>query len=151
MIKIICVGSIKENYLQDALNEYTKRLQKYTKLEIIEVKDIDYPDLNKCLTLEGAEILKHLNPKDYNIILDIKGEELDSLSFAKKLSSINNFNSNITFIIGGSNGLSNDVKEKANYRLSFSSLTFPHQLFRVMLLEQIYRAYKINNHETYHK
>ena len=150
MIKIITVGKIKEKYLIDAVNEYEKRLSKYTKLEIIEVSDVDY-DINKTLETEKTSIMKYINDKDFIITLDIEGNELSSLDFASKLNNIFNYNSNITFIIGGSYGLHQDIKNMSNYSLSFSKMTFPHQLFRVMLLEQIYRSFKINNNETYHK
>ena len=151
MIKIITVGSIKENYLKEAIEEYKKRLQKYTNLEIIEVKDEGLVEIDKALKLEEEKILKHIGDRDYLITLEIEGKEMTSIEFAQKLDSILIENSNITFVIGGSYGLSDDIKKKANLHLSFSKMTFPHQLFRVILLEQIYRAYKINNHESYHK
>ena len=150
MIKIICIGKIKENYLKDAINEYKKRISKYTNIEIIELDDYNY-DVKKTLLTEYNSIIKEMNPSDYNILLDISGVELDSLSFAKKISDTLSINSNITFIIGGSYGVMDELRDKVNYRLSFSKLTFPHQLFRVLLLEQVYRAYKINNNEEYHK
>jgi len=151
MIKIITVGSIKEKFFKDAIEEYSKRLSKYTKLEIIEVKDYDLgnPMLNK--DKEKDEIKKHLSSKDFVITLEIEGNELSSVEFSKKLNNflINNFN--IIFVIGGSDGLHDEIKKVSNYKLSFSKMTFPHQLFRIILLEQIYRAYKINNNESYHK
>ena len=151
MIKIICVGNIKEEFFRDAIEEYKKRLTRYTKIEIIEVKDISYDDIDKSINLEGIEILKHIDSKDYVITLEIEGKELSSEEFAEKIESIQSINPNITFVIGGSYGLSENVKERSNYKLSFSKMTFPHQLFRVVLLEQIFRAYKINNNESYHK
>lgn len=151
MIKIICVGKIKEKYLTDAIDEYLKRISKYTKLEIIEVKDIGIDDISKVKKIEAESILKHINQKDFVITLEINAKELSSLELAEKIEKISIENSNITFIIGGSYGLDNSVTERANYHLSFSKLTFPHQLFRLMLLEQIYRAYKIINNESYHK
>ena len=150
MIKIICVGKIKENYLKEAIDEYKKRISKYTNIEIIELEDYNY-DVKKTLLCEYNNIIKVMNTSDYNILLDINGNELDSVSFAKKINNTLSINSNITFIIGGSYGVYKDLLEKVNYRLSFSKMTFPHQLFRVLLLEQIYRAYKINNNEEYHK
>jgi 23S rRNA (pseudouridine1915-N3)-methyltransferase len=150
MIKIICIGKIKENYLKEAINEYKKRISKYTNIDIIELDDYNY-DLKKTLLTEYNSIIKVMNSSDYNILLDINGVELDSLSFAKKIDETLTINSNITFIIGGSYGVLEELREKVNYRLSFSKMTFPHQLFRVLLLEQIYRAYKINNNEEYHK
>ena len=151
MIKIIAVGSIKEKYLKDAIEEYTKRISKYTNIEIVEVKDEGLVEPNKSLILEEEKILKHINDKDYIITLEIEGKELNSVEFADKLDKIQLESSNITFIIGGSYGLSDNIKSKARLHLSFSKMTFPHQLFRVLLLEQIYRAYKINNNESYHK
>ena len=150
MIKIICVGKIKENYLKEAIFEYKKRISKYTSIDIIELDDYNY-DIKKTLISEYNNIVKVMNVSDYNILLDINGVELDSLSLAKKINDTLTINSNITFIIGGSFGVLDELREKVNYRLSFSKMTFPHQLFRVMLLEQIYRAYKINNNEEYHK
>lgn len=145
MIKIICLGKLKEKYLVDALNEYKKRISKYSKLEIIELNDLENLDKEKEL------ILNKINNKDYIITLDINGEELTSENFSKKIENIFIQNSNITFIIGSSNGLHQDIKKLSNYSLSFSKMTFPHQLFRVILLEQIYRAFKIINNESYHK
>ena len=150
MIKIICVGKIKESYFRDAIEEYKKRISKYTKFEIIEIPDYSYDD-KKTIKEESNEIMKILNKNDYNILMDIKGNTLDSLSFAKKIEDTLIFNSNITFIIGGSLGVNDELRNLCNYRLSFSLMTFPHQLFRVILLEQVYRAFKIINHEEYHK
>ncbi len=143
MIRIICVGKLKEKYLVDACLEYTKRISKYSKIEIIELKDSNIKE-------EKDNILKYIN-KDYIITLEIEGDVIDSPTLAKKIDNIFLNNSNITFIIGGSDGLHEDIKKISNYKLSFSKLTFPHQLFRVMLLEQIYRSFKILNNETYHK
>ena len=151
MIKIICVGNIKEEFFRDAIEEYKKRLTRYTKIEIIEVKDISYDDIDKSINLEGIEILKHIDSKDYVITLEIEGKELSSEEFAEKIESIQSINPNITFVIGGSYGLSENVKERSNYKLSFSKMTLPHQLFRIVLLEQIYRSFKILNNESYHK
>lgn len=151
MIKIICLGKIKEKYLKDGIDEYTKRINKYTKIDIIELQDQDFSNINIILEKERDLILKNLNDKDYIITLEIEGENLSSTDFAKKLDNIQTHYANITFIIGGSYGLHNDIKKKSNLKLSFSKMTFPHQLFRIILLEQIYRSYKINNNETYHK
>ena len=151
MIKIITVGTIKENYLKEAIEEYKKRILKFTNIDIIELKDEDFNEIEKTLKVEEEKILRQLSEKDYIITLEIEGKEYTSIEFAKKLESIQIENSNITFIIGGSYGLSQNIKEKAKLHLSFSKMTFPHQLFRVLLLEQIYRAYKINNNESYHK
>ena len=151
MIKLITVGSIKEKYLKDAIEEYTKRISKYTKKEIIEVKDEGLVEPQKSINLEEEKILKHISDKDYIVTLEIEGKNLSSEEFAEKLDKIQLESSTITFIIGGSYGLSQNIKTKAKLHLSFSKMTFPHQLFRVLLLEQIYRAYKINNNESYHK
>ncbi len=151
MIKIIAIGSIKEKYLKDAIAEYQKRLQKYTSIEIIELKDESFDEINKTLSKEAEKIKKHISEKDYIITLEIEGKQLDSVEFSKKLENIQLETSNITFIIGGSYGLSPEIKGMSNYHLSISKMTFPHQLFRVILLEQIYRAFKIKNNESYHK
>ena len=148
MIKILCVGKIKEKFFKDAIAEYQKRLSKYTKLNIIELED--EPNINGILK-EGEKILKNINEKDYVITLEIEGNMLTSEELAKKIDETLQINSNITFVIGGSYGISNKVKERSNYKLSFSKQTFPHQLFRIMFLEQLYRTFKINNNETYHK
>ena len=144
MIKILCVGKIKETFYQEAIKEYMKRLSKYHKVVIEEL-----PDSTK--QKEEELLLKKINPKDYNIVLDIDGVMLDSIELSNHLDKTFLNHSNITFIIGGSDGLTDKVKQMANFKLSFSKLTFPHQLFRVILLEQIYRSFKIQNHETYHK
>lgn len=151
MIKIICVGKLKEKYWKDAMEEYQKRLQKYVNLEIIEILDEGLLDKRTCLKKEQEKIEKYLNPKEYLITLEIEGKEISSKEFADKINQILISNSNITFLIGGSYGLSEELKKRANFKLSFSKLTFPHQLFRIMFLEQIYRCYKINNNESYHK
>ena len=150
MIKIICVGKVKENYYREAIEEYLKRLSKYTKVEVIEVNDLNY-DKEKTIREESKLIIDKLNNNDYKILMDINGEMLDSVSLSKKLNELMISNSNITFIIGGSFGVSEELKRMVDYRLSFSILTFPHQLFRVVLLEQIYRCFKIINNEEYHK
>ena len=144
MIRIICVGKIKETFYKEAIEEYLKRLQKYHKIIIDEIIDSD-------IKTEGKIILEKIKEKDYVITLEITGKEMNSLKFSEYLNKTFIINSNITFIIGGSDGLDNKVKERANYKISFSKLTFPHQLFRVILLEQIYRSFKIINNETYHK
>ncbi len=145
MIKILCVGKIKEKYLVDLINDYYKRIQKYHKITIVELKD------NPIYEKEIAGLKEKINPADYNIALDIKGKKLDSEKFAKKINDTLMINSNITFIIGGSLGLDAEIKNMCEDIISFSDFTFPHGLFRGILLEQIYRAFKINNNETYHK
>ena len=151
MIKIITVGQLKEKYLKDAVEEYKKRLSKYTNLEIIEIKDEGLVEESKAIELEGEKINKYLDNKDYIITLEIEGKQMSSVEFSEKLERIQIENSNIVFIIGGSYGLSKSIKDKSNLKLSFSKMTFPHQLFRVILLEQIYRSFKIMNNEKYHK
>ena len=150
-MKIICVGKLKETYWKDALAEYQKRLSKYTNLEIIELPDESTEDKKVALKKEGERILKVITLKDFVVTLEIEGQEYDSINFSKKIESWLIENSNITFIIGGSYGLSPEVKSIANERISFSKMTFPHQLFRVLLLEQLYRSFKISHHESYHK
>ncbi len=145
MIKIIALGKIKETYLDDLINDYKKRISKYHPIEIIELKDQN--DLAK----EALDIQKHLNKQEFIITLEIGGKELDSVELSKLIDKTFISYPTITFIIGSSEGLSPDIKNLANYHLSFSPLTFPHGLFRGLLLEQIYRAFKIINHETYHK
>lgn len=145
MIKILCVGKIKEKYLKELICDYETRINKYHKLEIIEVKD------NDNIKKETYEILKYFNNKDYNIALTIDGKSYNSINFSNHLNDLFNHFGIITFIIGGSNGLENDIINKCNESLSFSNLTFPHGLFRGILLEQVYRSFKIQNNERYHK
>lgn len=151
MIKIICVGKLKEKYLTDAVLEYSKRLSKYTNIQIIEVSDSNIDNEKIALDKEREQIIKYINPKDYIITLEIDGKQLTSLEFASKIDEIFLHNSNITFIIGGSYGISKEIKDLSKFKLSFSKMTFPHQLFRVILLEQVYRSFKILNNEKYHK
>lgn len=148
-MKIICVGKIKEEFFVDAIEEYSKRISKYTKLEIIQISD----EANESVALkkEGEKILSKIKDNDYVVTLEIEGNSLTSLEFAKKIDNNFGSNKNLTFVIGGSYGLDDLVKQRSDYKLSFSKFTFPHQLFRVILLEQIYRAYKINHNENYHK
>lgn len=145
MIKIICVGKIKEDYLKKLIEDYQKRIGKYHKLQVIEVKDED--NLEK----EKNNILKVLDSKDYIITLEIEGKTYSSEEFASHIDELFLKTNNITFIIGSSLGIPEDIKKLKKESLSFSKFTFPHGLFRGILLEQIYRAFKIQNHETYHK
>ena len=145
MIKILCVGKIKESYLDDLINDYKKRIGKYIKIEIIELKD----DIN--YDKEINNLIKNIKKSDYNIGLDLSEKMITSVEFADKIDKILPQNSNITFIIGGSLGLNDEVRSLCDELISFSQMTFPHGLFRGILLEQIYRACKINNHEMYHK
>lgn len=150
MITIITVGKIKEKYIKEGINDYLKRISKYTKIELIELDDESF-DKTKTLKIESEKILKKINPKSYIITLEIDGKESSSIELANLIEKTTSINSNITFIIGGSYGLDDSIKNISNYKLSFSKMTFPHQLFRLIFLEQIYRSYKIINNEEYHK
>ena len=145
MIKILCVGKIKEDYLEKLIDDYKKRIGKYIKIEIVELKD--FADYDK----EINNLVKNIKKSDYNIGLDLSGKMITSVEFAEKIDKVLPRNSNITFIIGGSLGLNDEVRSLCDELISFSKMTFPHGLFRGILLEQIYRACKINNHEMYHK
>lgn len=157
-ITVITVGKIKEKYLRDAIAEYSKRLSKYCKLEILEVADEKTPD-NASETVEegirqkeGERILKHIKEDAYVITLEIGGKMLDSVEFSRKIETLGiQGKSHICFVIGGSIGLGQEVLKRSDYGLSFSKMTFPHQLMRVILLEQIYRSYRIMSNEPYHK
>ena len=155
-IKIIAVGKIKEKYLKEAIDEYKKRLLKFYSLNIVEVQESvakveNDANIKMSLDVEGKEILKNIK-NEYVIVLDIKGKEFSTIEFEEELKSIKlKGQSDIAFIIGSSYGLSDEVKKCASLKLSFSKMTFPHQLFRVILLEQLYRAFKIENNEPYHK
>jgi len=157
-INIIAVGKIKEKYFADAVKDYSQRLSAFCKLNVIEIKDEAIPQnpndaqISAVLKKEADLILTKIPKDSYIFVLCVEGEQFDSEGLAKKISKIQvNGESSITFIIGGSVGLAEEVKSRANARLSFSKMTFPHQLFRVMLVEQIYRAFKIINNHTYHK
>ncbi len=156
-INIVCIGKIKEAYLKDAINEYSKRLSKYCKLTILELPDEKIPDkLNESLSneiknKESNAILNHIKKDSYIICLDLTGKELSSEDFSKNIENLSLQTSSITFVIGGSLGLSSDLLKKAHQKICFSKMTFPHQLIRVFLLEQIFRAFKISNGETYHR
>lgn len=150
MIKIIAVGTIKEDYFSGAIKEYEKRLSPYTRLQIIQIPDEKCDDKTK--KKEAAGILRAIKDSDYVITLEIKGKKLSSEEFAGRIESLGvSGHPDITFVIGGSLGLDESVLKRSNFALSFSDMTFPHQLMRVILLEQIYRAYKIIRHEPYHK
>ena len=157
-ITILTVGKIKEKYLKDAIAEYQKRLSKYCILNIIELPDEKLPSkLNDSLSFEIKQkesnlILSHIKKDSYVICLDLKGKQYTSEEFSKKIEDISlNYNSSITFIIGGTLGLTKELLTKANESICFSKMTFPHQLIRVFLLEQIFRAFKISKGETYHR
>lgn len=157
-IKIICVGSLKENYLQAACAEYIKRLKKYCSISIIELNEAKLADnaspaqIQQAVSAESSMLLNALNSKDYVIALDVGGVQLSSNEFAQVFSEqMNSGKSSFCLLIGGSNGFDDSVRKCADMVLSFSKLTFPHQLFRVIVLEQVYRAMKILNNERYHK
>lgn len=151
MIKILCVGKIKEKFFKEAINEYLKRISKYSKIEIIEVNDVDLNNKDLNLEKERDNLLKYINDKDYIVTLEIEGKQLTSEEFSKTIDKTLINYPNITFIIGGSYGIHDDIKNRSNLKLSFSKMTFPHQLFRIILLEQIYRGFKIIKNESYHK
>jgi len=157
IIRLLVVGKLKEQYWKDAVNEYCKRISKYSNIEIIEINEEKISIENESnmiisKNLEGKRILEKINEKDYVILTEINSNMLNSIEFSKKLENImNDSNSKINFIIGGSYGVSEEIKQRANYKISFSKMTFPHQMARVILLEQIYRAFKIMHNERYHK
>ena len=156
-INIICIGKIKEKFIKDAINEYTKRLSKYCKLNIIELSDQKIPDkLNENIisdikSKECSNILKNIKKESYLICLDLNGKEYSSEDFSKEIDNISMEYSSITFVIGGSLGLTKNLLNQSNQSICFSKMTFPHQLIRVFVLEQLFRAFKISNGETYHK
>lgn len=151
MIKVVCVGKIKEKYFLEALKEYKKRISKYTSIDIEEVLDEGSSDVKVIQKKERERILNKLDKKAFIVLLDLNGREMTSEEFSKTINNTLIHNSNITFIIGGSYGVDEEIKNIADLTISFSKMTFPHQLFRIILLEQIYRAYKIMNNESYHK
>ena len=156
-IEIICVGKLKEDYLKSAISEYSKRLSKYCFCQIIELPDEKLPtplseaDKRKVIEKESNCILNHIKENSYVIALDLKGKQYTSEEFSEKLSNIAlRENSTITFLIGGTLGMSQELLKHANQLVCFSKMTFPHQLIRVFLLEQLFRSFKIQNNETYH-
>ncbi len=152
MLKLICVGKVKNEHLKALIDDYTKRIGKYHKLEVIEVRDEPIRDNEKeVLDIEASRILSKIDKDDYVILLDLHGTSLDSISLAKKIDNLFNNYSKITFVIGGSLGLGEDIRKRANYKLKLSDMTFLHQMTRLIILEQIYRSFKILNNETYHK
>lgn len=157
-ITILCVGKVKEKFYRDAIDEFVKRLSRYCKLEIIEVADektqeqASETEIRIVKEKEGERILKNIKDDAYVITLCIDGKQLDSEELSGKIEKLGlQGSSHIYFVIGGSLGLADEVIKRADFKLSFSKMTFPHQLMRVILLEQIYRAYRIMNHEPYHK
>lgn len=156
-IQIVCIGKLKETYLKDAISEYSKRLSKYCKLDIVELPDEKIPEkLNDSLAdeiknRECNNILKHLRKDSWVICLDLTGKQFTSEEFATTIEHISMMSSHITFIIGGSLGLTKCLLDSCNQKICFSKMTFPHQLIRVFLLEQLFRSFKISNGETYHR
>ncbi|MBE6034369.1 MAG: 23S rRNA (pseudouridine(1915)-N(3))-methyltransferase RlmH [Clostridiales bacterium] len=157
-VSIVCIGKLKEKYWVNAVDEYSKRLSKYCTLLIDELKEERLPDNASVAeeeavkTAEGKSILKRIKKESYVITLEIKGNQISSEKLADKVSQLGlDGRSDIVFVIGGSLGLSAEVSQRADYKLSFSTMTFPHQMMRVILLEQIYRAFKIIKNEQYHK
>lgn len=156
-INIVCIGKIKENFFKAAIDEYSKRLSKYCKLNILELPDEKIPDKtninieNDIKAKECTNIINHLKKDSYIISLDLRGKNLSSEEFSKNIEDISMISSQITFIIGGSLGLTENILNISNQKICFSKMTFPHQLIRIFLLEQLFRAFKISNGETYHK
>ena len=159
LIKIVAVGKIKEKFYKDALAEYEKRMKSYNKVEIVEVADEKAPEtlsskeVDQLKTAEGERILSKIKDDSFVVTLEINGKALDSIKFAKLIQDemLDGFGRDLVFVIGGSNGLGENVLKRSNYKLSFGKMTYPHQLMRVILMEQIYRAYRIINKEPYHK
>ena len=157
-ITILCVGKVKEKFYRDAIAEYSKRLSRYCKLEIIEVSDektseqATQTEIDIVKNKEGERLLKNIKDDAYVFCLAIDGKQLDSVELSQNMDKLmTGGKSHLVFVIGGSLGLSDDVLKRADYKLSFSKMTFPHQLMRVILLEQIYRSFRISNNEPYHK
>ncbi len=157
-IRIVCIGKLKEKYLREACEEYVKRLTKYCKLDIIELKEAKLPgnaksaDEEKVKDEEGKAILSRITEKEYVVTLEVQGGQLSSVEFSQKLCELGGQGrSDVTFVIGGALGISTDVMRRSNLALSFSKMTFTHQMIRMILLEQIYRAFKIAGNENYHK
>ena len=156
-INIVCVGKIKENYLKDAISEYSKRLSKFCNLNIVELSDEKLPSklndsiINEIKNKECNKMIQAIKKDSYIICLDLKGKQFSSEEFSEKIDNIAlNFNSSITFIIGGTLGLNEEILSLSSEKICFSKMTFPHQLIRLFLLEQLFRAFKISNNETYH-
>ena len=156
-INILCIGKVKEKFFKDAIDEYSKRLSKYCKLNILELPDEKIPDKtnpkleDEIKTKECDNIINHIKKDSYIICLDLKGKEFSSEEFSKSIENISMQASQITFVIGGSLGLTEKILNLSKQKICFSKMTFPHQLIRVFLLEQLFRAFKISNGETYHR
>jgi len=151
MIKLITFGSPKSKEMAALISDYEKRINKYHHIEVIELKEHTHKTKEENLKLEANDIKRHLLKNCYVIVNDIEGEKINSVDLSEKINSLLNHYPNIMFIIGSSNGIDNEIKKQANMLLSFSDLTFPHLIFRLMFLEQIYRSFKILNNESYHK
>ncbi len=152
MIKVLCVGKVKDEHLLALINDYKKRINKYHKLEIVEVKDEAIKDDEKqVLDIEASRLLDKIDSDEYVILVDLHGASIDSISLANKVDKLFISNSKLTFVIGGSLGFGEEIRKRANYKIKLSDLTFLHQMTRLILLEQIYRSFKILHHETYHK
>lgn len=156
-INIYTIGTLKEKYLKEMSLEFLKRLQKFTKISVLEFEELDinrlnsYKDINDFLEKEDKIILSKIKPNDYLILLDLHGKPLSSEDFAKMIEDVSStLRGDLNFVIGGTLGVSNSLRERANFSFKISDLTFTHQMTRVILLEQIYRAFKIINHEAYH-
>lgn len=157
-IELLCVGKLKEKYLTMACEEYGKRLSRFCKLHITEMKDEAVGDnasqsqIAQAIEREGERLLAHITPRDYVVSLCVEGKNLSSEEFADKMQDVAQLGAGrLVLVVGGSNGLSDAVKKRSDFKLSFSKMTFPHQLMRVILLEQVYRTFKINANESYHK
>ena len=152
MLKIIAVGKVKEKFITDGILEYSKRINIFDKFQVVEVKEFNQKDIKRNMQDEAKAILQEITDKDFVITLEIKGKMLSSEELAEEITKIKNYHStSIVFVIGGSNGLDQEVINRSNYHLSFSKMTFPHQLMRLILVEQIYRAFTIINNQEYHK
>ena len=159
LIKVVAVGKIKEKFYKDAIAEYEKRMKAYNKVEIVEVADEKAPEtlsdkeIEMVKDSEGERILSKIKDDSFVVTLEIKGKDLDSIGFAKLIQKemLDGFGRDLVLVIGGSNGLGENVLKRSNYKISFGKMTYPHQLMRVILMEQIYRAYRIINKEPYHK
>ena len=152
MIKIVCVGKVKDKNLLSLIDDYKAKINHYHKLEIVEVKDEKITDNEKAvLDIEAQRVLDRISNDEYVILIDLHGKAIDSLLLAQKIDRLFTNHSKLTFVIGGSLGLGNKLIDRANEKIKLSDLTFLHQMCRLILLEQIYRCFKINNNETYHK